>query len=464
MDMYEELINYCSSGIYPMHMPGHKRNPLFCMKNPYEIDVTEVEGTDDLHHPEGMIRDLMDRMKRIYGTKETYLLVNGSTCGILTAISACAHRGDTILMDRNCHYSVYHAVYLLELEPVYLYPDTDPQTGIALGIRPEQVEEALCTAPAASCVVVTSPTYEGVVSKIAPMAEKVHERGIPLIVDEAHGAHFTWGHRGWQDVPAPAMSQGADLVIESLHKTLPALTQTGVLHVCTDRVATELVERYLQIYMSSSPSYILMAGAAQCIEWMEREGQQAFLSYQRYWRDFCRQSKRWKNISLWEYPEKEPSKLVILSDSLTGCELSEMLRKRYQIQMELAADGYVLAMTSICDTEEGWKRLAAALTEIDEKSVKCDKITQWRPVQCAGTPRKSLYAAMNSPYEVIRVEDSMGRTSAEYAYIYPPGIPFLVPGEEITEDAVRQIRYARDRKLNPMGLEDPTGTYIRVCI
>ena len=481
MNLYEELISYQESGIYPMHMPGHKRNPDFQMVNPYGIDVTEVEGTDDLHHPAGMIRGLMDHMRQFYHTKESYLLVNGSTCGILAAVSACACRGGTIIMARNSHRSVYHAAYLLDLKPVYLYPKVDEETGIALGIQAGQVADVLRDHPEASCVVVTSPTYEGVVSDIREIAGQVHEKGIPLIVDEAHGAHFAWGHPFWKAIPEAAISQGADLVVESLHKTLPALTQTGVLHLCSDRISLEKVGRYLDIYESSSPSYVLMAGAAMCMEWMRENARTAFSSFRNNWLEFCGQAVKWNVLSLWENPEKEPSKLVVRSGSLTGYELALALREKYHIQVEMEGAEFILAMTSICDTDEGWQKLASALTELDrelgvsadagERCMGADSGAQEEKKACARQKgiifpvriHMSSYEAMNCPSDRIRLEDSLGWTAAEYAFVYPPGIPFLVPGEEITDEVLEQIQRAKEKRLNLMGLEDEAGEFIRVC-
>lgn len=496
MNLYENLCRYGASDIYPMHMPGHKRNPSLEMVNPYGIDVTEVRGMDNLHHPNGMIRELMDRMKRVYRTRESYLLVNGSTCGILTAISACVRRGDTVVIGRNCHRSVYHAAYLWDLKLVYLYPDTDGRTGIALEIRADQVGEALRENPEASCVVITSPTYEGVVSDIRDIAGVVHRRDIPLVVDEAHGAHLPWGHPVWGEVPEPATSQGADLVVESLHKTLPALTQTGVLHLCTDRVPPEKVERYLDIYESSSPSYVLMASAAQCLDWMEHCGRRAFAEYAERLGMFYRQAGRWRHIALWEHPQKEPSKLVILVDAakMSGPRLAELLRERYRVEVEMEAANYVLAMTSICDTEEGLQRLSAALAEIDAKinaeinvevnvgmeavdgagtvakfGLACGRIALPEspagriPGGVSGRARMGIYEAMNAPYRECPLADCEGEVSAEYALVYPPGIPFLVPGEEIGWDVLERIQTAGEMGMPLMGLSDGTGSHIRVC-
>lgn len=476
MSIYEALVSYGEKEIYPMHMPGHKRRDTFSMCNPYAIDVTEVEGTDNLHHPERIIRELMNQMKEIYHTRESYVLVNGSTCGILAAISACCRRGDVIIMDRNCHQSVYHAVYLLGLNPVYLYRKQDRETEIALELESGQVREAL-EKNTASCVIVTSPTYEGIVSDITAIAGEVHKKGIPLIVDEAHGAHFAWDER----MPETAMEQGADAVVESLHKTLPAFTQTGVLHLCSGRVEKELVERYLDIYETSSPSYILLAGVGQCMDWMIRNGREAFTEYWKNIEKFEERAQRWKKLTLWKNPRKEPSKLVIQTGETVfdGHELADLLRNQYAIEIEMETSGYILAMTSVCDSREGFERLAAALEKIDavleNKASKRKAFPEGRalqgdiPLKPGGNEsdrfsvRMGIYEAMNVPYREIPIQDSVGKISAEYVFFYPPGIPFLVPGEEITESAALRIVAAGEEKRRLFGLTDKEGKKIRVA-
>ena len=302
MNLYERLMWTAKENRYPMHMPGHKRAGLFTMANPYAFDVTEIDGTDNLHQPEGEILWEMEQMKQKYGTKDSYLLVNGSTCGILAAISACCHPGDTIVIARNCHRSVYHAVELLSLKPVYVYPEVDKETGICLGISSEEVKRVIAdTKPA--CVVLTSPTYEGVVSNIRAIAEIVHEENSLLVVDEAHGAHFAWSDK----FPETAMEQGADLVIESLHKTLPALTQTAVLHRASDRIMAERVEHYLEIFETSSPSYVLMGSISQCMQWMREYADTWFEAYFTNLIWFRELAEKWKELRLWENPRKEPS-------------------------------------------------------------------------------------------------------------------------------------------------------------
>ena len=225
---------------YPFHMPGHKRNlkidPLLDAIS--KIDITEITGFDDLHHPEEMIRELMDDLKQIYGTKESYLLVNSSTAGNLAAIAALCNIGDKILVARNCHKSVYHAIELLGLDPIYIYPEID-EYGICKGITKEQIENIITKETSIKAMVLVSPTYEGRVSDIEGISDVLHRNNIPLIVDEAHGAHFIY-HEAF---PESAANSGADIVIQSLHKTLPAFTQTGLLHLCTDCVTREMMQK-----------------------------------------------------------------------------------------------------------------------------------------------------------------------------------------------------------------------------
>ena len=216
----QKLYDYAKSDYYPFHMPGHKRQ-LDCRWNPYELDITEIDGFDNLHDPQGLILDSMNRAKRLYNTKETFFLVNGSTAGILTAVHACVKRRGKILISRNSHKSVYNAAALLELETVCLYPQQLEDWNLAAGLSVEEVKRGLDENPDAQAILVTSPTYDGFVSPIKEIADLAHKAGIPLIVDEAHGAHFPFSEK----LPESALTQGADLVVQSLHKTMPALTQ-----------------------------------------------------------------------------------------------------------------------------------------------------------------------------------------------------------------------------------------------
>lgn len=438
--LYDMLAEYVREDVLPMHMPGHKRNALFSMPNPYEWDITEIRDFDNLHHPEGVLRDLMLQMSRSYGSDQTYLLVNGSTCGILAALTACCRRGNRIAVARNCHKSVYNAIRLLELRPAYLYPDGAggdmERLGIAGSITPECVEEVLCQYEDIACVMITSPTYEGIVSPVSEIADVAHRHGIPLVVDEAHGAHFNW-HPAFPDT---ALKQGADLVIESLHKTLPAFTQTGVLHAQFERVEQKKLEWALQTYQSSSPSYLLMASADHCYRFLLEKGR---LAYEEYWgrlSAFREKMQALTCLELFDSPQKECSKIVIVTEraGVSGREFAELLYRRYRIELEMSCGNYCIAMTSVCDEAAAFDRLADALLALD--------------YILGDAPMQTLCYAWQQPervrysYEVAEFEseecdlaEAAGRIVASDISLYPPGVPVVVAGERISQNVVATL-------------------------
>lgn len=471
--LYEMLEEYGGRDIVPMHMPGHKRNPVFEMKNPYALDVTEVTGMDNLHRPEGVIRRLMDRVSGLYGSEQSYLLVNGSTGGILSAVAACCRHGDQIIAARNCHASVYRAIRLLELRPAYIYPESEggdmDRLGIAGAIPERALEEALKNNRDVSCVIVTSPTYEGIVSNIRAMAALTRRFGVPLIVDEAHGAHFNW-HPSF---PETALEQGADLVVESLHKTLPALTQTGVLHARFDCVSRKRLEWCLQTFQSSSPSYVLMAGIDRCFAYIEKEGGGAFGRYVENLSLFREKMRELRHLYLFESPRKESSKLVIATDRtrMSGQELAGCLLRKYRIETEMSCGNYCIAMTSVCDEPKGFRRLAAALLEIDGQFADEESETgasmrlldgAERRMPVWQDPVRSMYSyeAADCRSEQVFLSEAEGRVAAEDIYFYPPGVPLLVQGEIFSKLLIGLLEAGREAGYVIHGVEGETVSVV----
>lgn len=443
MGIYESLLENAESGIYPMHMPGHKRNEKFLkMVNPYTIDITEVDGFDDLHAPEEIILDSMEKGKNLYKSRKCFLLVNGSTCGILSAICACVPKCGKLIAARNCHKSVYNAIALTECESVFMMPETDPQNSICYGITATQVEKALSENPDSSAVIITSPTYEGVVSDIEKISEVTRKYGVPLIVDEAHGAHF-----GFSPLfPESAVSKGADIVIQSLHKTLPSFTQSAVLHICTEFGGKFPVQRYLSIFQSSSPSYILMAGIDRCFDILQNDSTKLFELYENRLKKFYSSMKKLKVIKILpeEYPKgftRDMGKIVIdlSSSSLTGGEFSQLLLKKYKIQLEMASSCYAIAMTSICDTDEGFERLKEALAEIDSSLLKAENTKQFSPLPEKTETVLKISEALSASSKAVPISEADGKISGEFIYAYPPGIPIIAPGERFTHKVLRSI-------------------------
>lgn len=456
------LEEYAQSNIYPFHMPGHKRK-WRAAADPYAIDITEIDGFDNLHHAEEVLKDAQERAAELYGSKQAYYLVNGSTCGLLAAIGAACHRRGSILVARNCHKAVYHGIYIQELTAHYVYPKINAY-GIACAITPEQIAKELSQHPDVDAVLLTSPTYEGVVSDIARIAELAHAHGIPLIVDEAHGAHF--GLTEGKVFPDSAVHCGADLVVQSLHKTLPSYTQTALLHVCSDRVPPKRVEQFLDIYETSSPSYILMAGMERCIRYMRESGAQELCRFRErldWFGSRMAALRRLKLIGRADFSKEQAfgfdaSKLLLYTGNagITGKALYDMLLQDYGLQMEMAAGNYVLAMTSLMDTEDGFARLEAALLEIDARLSQkspdsetarsnvtavstSENVSQFAQLYTPQEQVCTIAEALDSAQEAVELKNATGRIVSDYIYLYPPGIPLLAPGERITEKAVRDI-------------------------
>lgn len=479
--LYKELRDYAEKDYYPFHMPGHKRNKNSVEEEfPFERDITEIEGFDNLHHAEGMIREAQRAVSELYGSKESFYSVNGSTAALLSAVSAAVPRGGEILVARNCHKAVYHAIYLRNLKPVYVYPQFDQEWWINGGISPDKVERALAANERIQAVLITSPTYDGVVSDVKKIAEIAHNHGIPLIVDEAHGAHFCFSDY----FPVSAGELGADLVIQSLHKTLPSMTQTAVLHRFTDRVDSRMLKRFMGIYQSSSPSYILMASMDACIDRLEKDSEKMFADFTENLEKSRQRLSTCSYIRLVE-PEKgrhavydyDRSKLVFSTKhaSITGVELSEILLHQYHLQMEMETEHYALALTAVGDTVEGFERLCSAVKEIDRLEMAKAAYAP-RPLEnqeeCQGEKFSLLCMnqvatpaeAMEAESEECPMEESVGRISAEFGYLYPPGIPLIVPGEQITGQFVRNMRLYREKGLYLQGFEDYTNEKIRVLV
>lgn len=477
-DLLEQLEQYGSSDYYPLHMPGHKRH-ISHFGDPFAIDITEIDGFDNLHHAQGILLEAQKRAAQLYGAEESFYLVNGSTCGILAAVSAATQRGDTVLMARNCHKAVYHAVFLNGLHAEYLYPEADMERGINGSILPEQVRRALegQEAQRISAVVITSPTYDGVVSDIRRIAAEVHRAGAVLIVDEAHGAHFPMH----EYFPETSLACGADLVINSLHKTMPALTQSALLHVQGSRIDRERLRQYLGIYQTSSPSYVLMAAMDRCVRLMQDRGEELFAVFTERLEKMRLELGKMKRLYLVTGKESElsafdydRSKVLISTERCvySGRELAEILRDKYHLEVEMDAPEYVTAIMTVSDTQEGFDRLTRALLEVDRELTETPKTMRkikqqghrWIKTLRSLPKNKevmTIEAAANSEAHAVWLRESAGCISAEFVYLYPPGIPLLVPGEQITQELLEEFSYYRKCGFELQGLADYAGEKIK---
>ena len=501
MRQEELLINrlaaYARSDMYPFHMPGHKRRTgpedsfmnscVDSFTNPFAVDITEIEGFDNLHHPEGILKDSMKWAADVYGADQTYYLINGSTGGILAAVCGSVPRGGRILVSRNCHKSVYHGICLNQLKTSYVYPQEIEGLGIQGGITAEDVDRMLNRYMDTQAVLIVCPTYDGIVSDIEAIARIVHRAGLPLIVDEAHGAHFRYDAM----FPVSALDLGADVVIQSVHKTLPSLTQTALLHIKCNRpdggcyADRERIDRYIHMVQSSSPSYVLMASIENSIYQME---QTDTAPYGKQLHRLRRRLGQMRHLRLADtgligqagIRDLDISKIVVSTrgtclypaeDGLTGftgAQLDDILRREYHLEMEMCGADYVTAITTVMDSGEGLERLGDALTRIDSQLTDAG----YKPDGRKGN-QKSVYSmrcdtamsmgeAMEEKMASVGLEDSAGCISGEFVYIYPPGIPIVAPGEWISRPILEVILEYRDKGLPVQGPADQSLRTIRV--
>ncbi len=431
-----ERLSALSNDSLPMHMPGHKRRVDLA---PYlaalsaGLDITEIEGFDNLHDPQGLLLELSQRAAALYGAHASFPLVNGSTGGILAGVSALSQMGDKVLLQRGSHLSVYNAIAIRGLKPVYLHQPVLPGPGCLGSLQPETLEAALRQHPDARMLILTCPSYEGVLSDLDSLVAAAHRAGLKVLIDAAHGAHLGLSAA----FPSGALSGGADIVVHSLHKTLPSLTQTALAHARDEATAQALGEQ-LDNYQTTSPSYLLLAAIDGCLRLLASRGQ-ALLPAWRQTLDQCRDRcgalrhlrlYQGKAPMVWGF---DPSKLLIdcSGSSITGTELMRRLREAYGIELETAGPRQALAMTGLPDGPAQLDRLAEALIGIDAGLSAGE-----------GQPPLSLQEAevlmppgraLSLPHELVPIKSAAGRICAELVSLYPPGVPLLVPGEQISQ-------------------------------
>ena len=465
--LLQREIEKITEEILPMHMPGHKRRlkPSDCL--PYDWDITEISGADDLHDADGILQEAMKRASALWGSRRTWFLVGGSTCGILAAIRAAAPFGSEIIAARNCHRSVYHAIELGGYKVHWILPGQDRKFGINGPVSPDRVRSMIIKHPCSAAVILTSPTYEGVVSDIRTIADLCHRESIPLIVDEAHGAHFGLFEEG--GFPESAVRLGADAVVQSVHKTLPSLTQTALLHLGGGLIGEREIERQLGIFETSSPSYPLMISIDSCVQLLMEEGPALFEAWRDSLDEFYLRAEELERIQVLgaggteemrndapshgngSYaPLRDKSKILISFSALglTGAEAAGILREQYGIETEMVSGSTVLAMTGCGDTRETVRYLADALYEMDRTPSAGRGNGSGRRNESgpAGIPAVRtacrILDAVTACSEEVLTGEAAGRICGEYLYVYPPGIPILAPGEYIDSEHLRIIRQA----------------------
>lgn len=420
-----------------MHMPGHKRNiALLGSDLPYSVDVTEIDGADDLHDPEdgGIIGSLCEKYAELYRAKSAHPLVNGSTCGILAAIHAVTKRGDRVIVARNCHKSVWHAIEIGGLIPHCVLPPITPEHGVCGAITAESVEEAFKEAQGAVALILTSPTYEGVISDVSAIASVCRKHSAALIVDAAHGAHLGFSER------FPDFPRDADIAVTSLHKTLPALTQTALGLVFNEKYSARFA-RYLGVFETSSPSYILMSSIAKCADILA-DGEALFDNYRALLDEFYESTKP-ERLSLIVTDDVGKISISTRGTTYTGSSLAAALRERFRIEPEMVHSDYLLCMTSICDTRESLAALSRAITELDAEAEACEE----KPIPSFITSLPPVEVPLS---EAVKLDLSeRDDVSDAYVWVYPPGVPLLLPGERVTEEIKNHLEMLKKSGISP---------------
>lgn len=462
MTLLQQLQALAQSNMLPMHMPGHKRNTALA---PYldtlgaGLDITEITDFGNLHAPEGVLADRMHLAAQLWGSKRAWWLIGGSTAGLLAAVDAATTAGDKVLIARNCHKSVYNACMLCRLDTAYIHPSPYKEHSFADAVTAAQVADALSAHPDTRLVVLTSPTYEGLWADIPAIADVVHRHGAVLLVDEAHGAHLGLS----PDFPPSAITQGADMVVQSLHKTLPSMTQTAMLHLCSDRVDADELGFRLSVYQTSSPSYLLMASIDSCVQLLTEEKDKLMHLWSRHLRSFYEALSLTRlTMPLAGCSYADPSKLLISTKGtdLTGPQLAELLRREYQIEPEMSTADTVLCMTGLGDIEPNLLRLAAALNAIDRTlGASTAQASPSAPIPQKAMP---IHMAAKASTEFVPIEQSAGRISGDFLWAYPPGIPLTVPGEVIDEGLLAYLNRSADMGVDISAAKNSPDGMLRV--
>jgi len=474
--LFDALKEYVDRDTLPFHVPGHKKGvgidkefKNFIGENPFKIDVTVFKLVDSLHHPTGPIKKAQELVADAYESHASFFSIHGTSGAIQAMILAVVNDGDKIIVPRNVHKSVTSGIILSGAVPVFMEPEIDKKLGIAHGVTPETVEKTLKENPDAKAVLIINPTYYGVATDIKKIADIVHSYDIPLIVDEAHGPHLAFSEK----LPMSALKAGADICAQSTHKIIGSLTQGSLLHVKSKYVDPKRVQQILNLMQTTSPSYIIMASLDCARRQIALEGKdllQKTIELCKYTRDeinkipgfYCFGEEVLGKPGSYSF---DTTKLTISSRELgiTGFELDMILADKYHIQMELSDFYNVLAVGSFGDTKEGMDRLLSALKEISNDYYgKKEPVQDFLDIPAIPTkilnPREAFYSDKIS----IPLNESIGKISGEFLLAYPPGIPVLCPGEEITQEVVDYVHDLKRANLYVQGTEDLTVENIKI--
>ncbi|MDP5276924.1 aminotransferase class I/II-fold pyridoxal phosphate-dependent enzyme [Chengkuizengella axinellae] len=476
--LYDMLKQYHMDNKASFHVPGHKfgralnKEEQYYFKQIMEIDYTEITGLDDLHDAQGVIEESQELAAHCFGAEESFFLINGSTVGNLAMILSVCERDDLIIVQRNVHKSIINGLILAEAKIVFLPPNLDKNTDLDFGIDEKTLQTTLVQYPNAKAVLLTNPNYFGIGMDLKDIAKLVHQNNIPLLIDEAHGAHYGF-HPA---LPDSALFSGADAVVQSTHKMLTSMTMSGMLHVQGNLIDREKIRHYLTMLQSSSPSYPLMASLDISRRWISTEGRRRISIVQNMITGFKEKMEKlhwFEIVNSTKYTDKkytqDPFKIIIrdLTTTLSGYELQAEIEKR-QCMVEMANPRFVLIVCSVSTQEEDLQKLLDALRDIsDEFSLKKKELRE----NITNSIYETNFTKLNPPMqmkrnithtEVVNINEALNSMSAEMVIPYPPGIPILYPGEMITSEVLIKIKQFIDSGAYFQGSKELKNNQIKI--
>ncbi|WP_034629755.1 aminotransferase class I/II-fold pyridoxal phosphate-dependent enzyme [Desulfotruncus alcoholivorax] len=469
-----ELKRYISDGVIRFHMPGHKGknsdgNQLMELlgQKVFEIDVTNVPGMDDLHNAHDVIMNAQNLAAKTFGAEKTYFLINGSSCGLQAVLMATCNQGEKILVPRNMHRSILSGIILSGAIPVFYNPEYNSEFGISLGTSPELIKTNLQRYPDIKAVILVSPTYHGITSDIKSIAELVHSKNIPLLIDEAHGPHLYFH----DELPQGGINAGADAVVQGTHKLLSAFTQASMLHVAGALINRERLEASLRLLQSTSTSYLLLASLDAARAQMEACGNrliQKSIDLSSYLRNELRNITGLKVLDLETicadncYNLDSTKITISLRDlGVTGFWAERWLREKHGIQVEMSDMFNLLLIITFGNSKSDVDCFLNALIEMKKylnsnqpMAFKLNGYMDSIPVipELAMPPRDVFF----KPTMSLPIKDTAGKICSEVVACYPPGIPVIIPGEVITGEIIEYIEYMRQIGATFQGCNDTT--------
>jgi len=442
--LVQGLVKFKELNQLSLHVPGHKNGALSglpeSIRTALAYDFTELEGLDDLHQPEGIIEEATQKLTDLYGSDKSFFLVNGSTVGNLAMVYAICREGDTVIVQRNAHKSVFNAIELTGARPVFISPEWDNSTRTAGSVSAEQVRKVLEDYPKAKAVILTYPTYYGVTGEeLEESIRLCHERQIPVLVDEAHGAHFVIG----KPFPRSALLLGADVVVHSAHKTLPAMTMGSYLHVKSSFVSVERIAHYLQMLQSSSPSYLLMASLDDARAYAESFKKEDIVSFMEKRNAFINELNQLPLIKT--ITTEDPLKLLLEIEGYSGFDVQRVLDAE-KVFVELADPYQVLLVLPLLKKEQSYpfEQIVSKIDIAVQRLAKSAKLIKVAKPPILGSPISTLsYTARELEHlksDWIPYEQALGKVARASVVPYPPGIPLLLAGERITETHLESLK------------------------